>query len=456
MTEPEDVLRQLSMKLDTQMPTLDNLDRYFNGDVALSFLAPEVREATQGRLRPLVVNWAKVIVGAIEERLQVQGFRLGEQTEDDLWRIWQDANLDEFSQMAHEEALVLGRSFVMVWADDEGNPKITVESARQVWVDYVPGTRTRRWGFKRWVGPDNHVHAVLFSPATVYRFKSEGLVTFEDLATEPDLIASTGVNLALVESMPNPMGVVPIVPLVNRPRLMSMLGTSELADVLPLLDGINKLATDMLVGAEFHALPRRWAIGVQIPEERDDQGKPTGKVSVEDVLRVSAGRLLHVEAENAKLGEFPSADLSNFTNAIDSLTTTLAALAALPPHFVGISTANPASADAIRSSEASLVSKCRRKQQAFSGTWEEVMRLAVMVRDGKEDPDLNRLETVWKDPESRTVAAAADAAMKLVAGGLLPVDQALADLGYTPTQIDRMRDMRRPADHPALTTEGTS
>ena len=55
--------------------------------------------------------------------------------------------------------------------------------------------------------------------------------------------------------MPNPLGAVPIVPIVNSGRLLNRAGRSELASIAPMADGINKLATDMMVTAEFYTDP---------------------------------------------------------------------------------------------------------------------------------------------------------------------------------------------------------
>jgi hypothetical protein len=133
-------------------------------------------------------------------------------------------------------------------------------------------------------------------------------------------------------------------------------------------------------------------------------------------------------------------------NALATLTQTLGALSGLPPHYLGLHGDQPASADAIRSAEAGLVSKVRRKQRVLSGGWEEVMRLAVAIRDRRFSPALSRLETVWSDPETRTVAQAADAAVKLVQAGLLAPDAALeAYVGLTPSQVERNRELRRAA-----------
>jgi hypothetical protein len=190
-------------------------------------------------------------------------------------------------------------------------------------------------------------------------------------------------------------------------------------------------------------MPRRYATGIALPEKTDpNTGEPTGEVD-DEAFSPIAGRTWLAEDPAVTFGQFDGSNLSGFTNAIEALTGHLAALSGLPASYFGLTTVNPASADAIRSSEATLVQKARRRQRAWGGSWEEAMRLAVAIRDGRFDPRLNNLETVWKDPESRTIAQSADAALKLVQAGLLPTDQALEDLGYTPTQINRMRQMRR-------------
>jgi hypothetical protein len=68
------------------------------------------------------------------------------------------------------------------------------------------------------------------------------------------------------EPITHDLGEVPVVPFVNRPRLSRPFGESELADVIPLADAVNKLATDMMVTSEFSASKRRWATGLEIPQ----------------------------------------------------------------------------------------------------------------------------------------------------------------------------------------------
>lgn len=432
-----DVIRRLTQRLETERPRLDKFDNYYSGTQPIAFLAPEVRAATSNRLSNLVVNWPRLVVRAVEERLNVSGFRLGKDQPADtaLWDMWQANNLDEGAQQAHQESLIHGRAYALVWAGiNRDTPRITIESAKQVIVEHAVGSRQRVRALKRFVD-DGYAFATLYEPFEITRWRSVGRAPD---AGDASYVPAGG--WALQETIPNPLGVVPVVPLVNEARLMNLDGDSELADIVPLADGINKLAVDLMTSAEYSAMPRRWVTGLEIQEVADPVSGE--KVPVEP-FSSTAGRTWQAEGEETKFGQFPEATLTGFIDAMQHFTREIAALASLPPHYVALSFDQPASADAIRSAEASLVSKARRKMVSFAGSWEEVMRLAVQVRDGIVRPEMQSLETIWRDPETRTTAQAADAAAKLVQAGIIPVQQAWDDLGYSPMQQERMRKMRR-------------
>jgi hypothetical protein len=63
-------------------------------------------------------------------------------------------------------------------------------------------------------------------------------------------------------------------------------------------------------------------------------------------------------------------------------------------------------------------------------------------QNGEFDPDLRRLETIWRDPSTPTVAQKADAAVKLfnLPTPIVPLRQTRQDLGYTDAQIALMED----------------
>ncbi len=439
----EQIMEKLSRKIDEGRSGLDRWDQYTLGEVPLEFLAPEVKEATKGRLRTLQMPWARHVIAAVEERLCVTGFRTSKEAEADqrLWSLWQRNDLDEASQLAHGECLTYGRAFALVWADGDGRPLITVESARECAVIFNGATRTRTAGLKRWVA-DEHGHAVLFLPNRVVRFRTTSRV----LGSGDDTPGSLeGAKWEHVEAVPNPLGVVPLVPLTNRPTVTNPQGRSELADLTGLLDAMTKLQTDMMVAAESHASPRRWASGIQLEEEPNDvTGQPTGEIDRGTNFSDLPGRLWVSEDVQSRFGEFPGSDLQGFLGSLAMLKRDLSAVASLPSHYLGLQGDQPSSADAIRSAEASLVALVRRKAASFAGAWEEVMVLASAIDQGFFLPELTNLETLWSDFETRTTAQSMDAASKGVASGILDPDFAAERyLGLTPTESRRNREARR-------------
>lgn len=437
-----DVRKRLAIKLDTDYALLHRCDNYYRGKQPLAYLDPEVRRAVGNRLAPVVINWPRLVVEAMEQRLDVDGFRTPSRpaAEADLWQLWQANDLDETSQQAHIDALVYGRAFVMVWAgDDPAFPRITVESPLQVVTESHPATRQVVGALKRWVDLDYHGRAVVFTPDEVIEYRSRtAYPESRTFSLNPDA-------WEIITQQPNPLGRVPVVPIVNRPRPLVPLGESELVDTMPIADAVNKLATDLLVSAEYHAQPRRWVTGFAT-HSTHGRLSPEQLATVQHEARTQweqarASKVWISDLPDTKFGQFPEAMLDNFIGAINMFTRQLSAVAGLPPHYVALAAENnPASADAIRSAEASLVNRARRRQRSWGGAWESVMRLAMHVRDGSAPTGLADLETVWRSPEIVSIAQAADAAVKLHAEGILDQRSVLERLDYSPQAISTITE----------------
>ena len=420
-----DALVRLDTKLAQQIPGLDRVDRYFEGEQPLKYMARAMEAEIGDRVSQLVLNWLRFGAEAYENRLDIEGFRYrGSASSDaELWRIWQANGLDEQAQQAHLDALVLGRSYVIVGSpdDESDDPIVTVESPFQVFAERDPRTRRVSAAVKRWQegeGTEVVQRATLYLPDST-----------ESFATGKDGWVSAGAADV------HELGRVPVVPLVNRPRILRPDGLSEFQDVIPVADAANKMATDMMVSAEYHAMPRRWAVGLSANDFVDENDKPIS------VWSRDTGTLWGSENKDAKFGQFQESDLTVFHNSIKMLAQLASQMLALPPHYLSFVGDNPSSADAIRSSETQLVKRVERKHTYFGGSWEDVQRLVLRFKTGKWDEEAKTLETVWRDPSTPTVAQVADATVKKVQTGIVPVEQARIDLGYTQQQRDNMLEM---------------
>lgn len=428
---PEDpavaLVRTLAKRLDDANSEYDRVDRYYSGDQPLRFMAPEVRAQLGDRIGRMVINWPEVIVDSVTRRLNVEGFRLGQggEADDELWRIFTANQLEEETPLGIADALVHGVAYLSVWGNDEdpATPLIAFESAHQVTVDYDPGGRTVRAALKRWQD-GNTAFATLYLRDSVRRYA----------AVAPSLEGAQP-RYELVQVLPNPLGVVPVVPMVNRGRLLNRAGRSELASIAPIADGINKIAFDMLVTSEFYVTPRRYVTGMTIPSGVDrERFLAEMKTYWEDAPK---SKFL-VGGSGAQFGQFPEASLDGFVQALNTLTSALAAIGGLPPDDLGLNTTNPASAEARRAAETTLILRAKEKHRPFGGALARAMRLAIAARDGVPvsalPQDYNRMQTAWADPATPAIAQAMDAAVKGVEAGIYDVEAAQQQVGLTPVE----------------------
>lgn len=429
---------KLSKKLDDRKPKLKRFDDYYEGNHPLGFTTAKYREAFGDMFSSFADNWCDLVVDAVEERLNVQGFRLSESQGDaEAWRIWQTNQLDAESRIAHTEALVHGVAYVSVWAsDDEMTPSITIEHPTQMVIAHAAGNPRRRLAaLKRFVDDDGHHRATLYLPDAIYRFRSRqsfdtGLILlgmnettiWQPLETQESVIA-------------NPLGVVPIVPLLNRRRLLNE-GVSELARVIPMQDGINKLVADMIVASEFGAAPQRWATGIEIP-----RNPKTGEAL--PVFENLVSRLMASERPDTQFGQFSQTDLKPFVEGVQMLVQHVASQTRTPPHYFYLSGQFP-SGESIKSAETGLVAKAVRKQGGFGESWEEVLRLGFRVIGDDARANAMNAETIWGDPESRSESEHVDAVMKKLALGI-EEEILWEELGMSPQQIARNKELKAAA-----------
>ena len=408
-----DLLTTLLQKIDEPSARFADLDRYYAGTQPLAFLSPEARKALGDRFGRLATNLPRLAVTSLAERLRVTGF-VGA----DVWSDWISNDLDQTSGIAHREALLLGSSYAMVWADPFGRPKVTVESATQVGVLTDPGTRRITAAVKRWETATT-TEATVFLDDLLIRLRAEQT-------------GATTQGFRTVEEIPNPLGVVPVVQLKNSDRLLDD-GVSEIEDLRPLVDALNKVLVDMMTTSEFVGRPRRWATGIEL--EENEEGEAVNPIPEGDRAMIS-------ENDTAKFGQLEGARLDGYQSAVDVLLGQIMAVSALPAHYIGQLSDTPASADALRAAEASLTARAEARQAVFGRAWEDVARLIVGVRDGA-DPRQVDVRVTWADAATRSIAQEADAVVKLHQAGLLPASYALKRLGYSDTEVAEIAAARR-------------
>lgn len=459
-------LIRLGKKLAADTTRLEKLGQYSIGDHHLPEGDKRYRELFKELQRVARTNFVGLVGSSVQERLRVVGFRASGGASDAVdaaaWQAWQASSMDAESALCHRNATVYGRGYTMVGPPPDGSelPVITVESPLQVIHEADPHNRRRvRAALKVYTDElqGAGIFAVLYLPdgihyarttdaaptaATAPYFASPGsdaagqrlarrlgqAAALTDLWTAGSWDIDTASGQAGADA--NPIGVVPIVPFINRPDIDRM-GFGEFEDVMDVQDRMNLVMLDRLVIGKMQAYRQRWAKGVSL---NDENGNP-----IESFVP-GADLLWAVEDEAAQFGDFQQSDLSGVLNAIDADVNHLAAVSRTPPHYLIGKIVN-ASGDALKAAETGLVSKVEDRQIEFGESWEATNRLAGMYTGRQVGPDA---EVIWGDPESRSTIELAAAAVQKAAAGV-PWRQRMVDMGYTPQEIERM-DYERTQD----------
>jgi hypothetical protein len=442
--EADPLFNDLRSRLNLSRVQTRLYNEYYEGMHRLAQLGLAIPEEL--KQFTVTVNWPRVVVDAIEQRLNVVGFRMpGTDAADaGLWNIWQYNNMDERAGFTHTDALALGRSYVCVGTNDEDAefPLITVESPSEMAAIRDPRTH-RVTGAMRMYGETILNGTTIDNRATLY------------LPNETRwLIMDDGDWVDEVDPDVHNLGTVPVVPFVNRNRaartnLSILEGVSEMFDVIPISDSASRSITNLQLAQETVAVPQKYVLGMSKGDFVDANGQPL------PVWQSYFGSIWANGNKDASVGQLPSADLTNFETTVNMYSRLASGVTGLPIEYFGLTATQPPSADGQRAGETRLIQNAERKQVSFGNDWEAVNRLVLRFRDGDWDPEARRMETLWQDAGTPTRAQVTDAVVKEYQSQLTDWETAQEDLGRSPETIQRMK-ARRESDASLALTAGAA
>lgn len=372
-------------------------------------------------------NYCQIPVDSLAERLTITGIQAGDQSEL-MWSWLKGSNIDGLQGIVHTCAIRDGDSYLLTeWDNERQRPIFTYEMAccdgDGVKVHYSTERRTESdFASKRWritQGADaGHVRRMnLYYPDRVEKYISDQGASEgewqqyrddDDAWPLPWTSPKTG----------DPFGV-PAVHFKNAETGYPY-GTSELANIIPLQNALNKSIIDLLAAADTTAFRTFWMLG----------DNPTG-------VRVSPGSWIYSTRapsgpEGAAVGYFPGEDLTPLIALKDSAAMEIARVSRTPLSMFQIS-GHIAAEGTMKQQEAPLVSKARKRQIYFGNAWESALivarRLWNAYGPGPELDETQSIEMLWANPETRNVKEDLEiATMKRALGVSLP--RIWGELGY--------------------------
>jgi hypothetical protein len=448
---PEWWLKRLTAKLNGQRKDIDYLDDLYRGNHPLPDVPENFRALFRGFQTIARTNYLALVVESPLERMNVVGFRVGDNnnSDDATWQRWNAAHLDADQVSVHRMMLALRRGYTMVGQHPrkDGVVVITPEHPTQVIHESYPEDRREvRAAMKMWVDDiGGYLRANVYLPkgesglsqGMVFRYRGAKSGAQQVLVTSQtnNALFEAFQEWELIDSMPTGMDDVPVTPFENRfdpltgPR-------GEFEDVIPIQLRVNNTIFHRLVAEQFGSFRQKAILDYVL--ERDVNGDP-----IPPELRNDPGTAWIFEpgedGNTPSLFEFSQTSTADIISAAAADVRDMASISRTPPHYLLTGMVN-VTGDALKAAETGLIMKVKREHiPEASGGWEATMAKAALLAN---DPtDFNGAETLWADPESRTLGELADAALKKKTAGVT-WRQLMMDLGYTPDAIDRMESER--------------
>lgn len=415
---------------------------YFGGSHRLAFATDAFRNAFGTLFREFAYNRCAAVVDAVADRLTVEGWETDgklampgdddqatespiEVAANDLWRA---NRMAKRQGEVHTEALRSGNAYLIVWPDPETSEvRFTPNASHLMSVVYDDDYGERiAYAVKAWKeerGPNaGRWRVTVYEPDLISRF-----ITASKRQEMPDratlLVPFTDDDQPMTD---NPYGRVPVFHFANNART-GCEGVSELADIVPLQDALNKSVMDGLVAAEFLGYPQRVVTGIDVTIDPE-----TGKA--EPPFNVAMDRLVVLADATSKFGEFSAADMGQFTNLQNEFDIKIARVSRVPVHWLNQTGNNFSSGEALKTAEAPLASKIIDRQVAFGDVWSAAMQFALEVAGVAGDA--SGVQPIWAPAQSRSELDQLQAA-SLKRALNIPEAQIWAELGYSPDEIKR-------------------
>jgi hypothetical protein len=437
---------------------------YYEGEQPLTFATSKFRNAFGNLFHSLAFNVCPTVVDTLADRMTLTGFSLEDDDADKdtgepvpapattdpkndpteiAWDIWEQNRMDQGAGEVHQDAFKMGDSYAIVWPDEQGDVQITPQPAELMTVNYDPEHRGRlRWAAKCWQeDSDGRTYLTMYYPDRIEKYVSKQTKpksSAEDTKGTEQKPASLNTNLKSTSfeqrvvidensgnqeewPLPNEYGRVPVFHFANNAGV-GKFGQSELKNVLPLQNALNKSLADMLVAMEFVAFPQRWATGIEI-EEDELTGQPKA------TFKPGADRLWQTGNEQARFGQFQVGDMSQYLDVQKELQFDIAKISRTPLHYLMLLGAPP-SGEALKTLEAPFVKKCIDRQVSLGNTWEDALSFAVLIQTGQDV----RLQAEWESPAPQSELELADVAIQWKAADV-PDEAIWEKLGFPAEQI---------------------
>jgi len=411
---------------------------YYDGDQPLMYTANRLNEIFRNLDARFVQNWCAVVIDSCNERINLKGLLAANNPEAQkiLDAQWEKQELSLESDEVHLAMQVTGEAYVIAWKEPAGPSTAasassasaqdtgSEEGAGETQVYYndpslcyvhyaTDNPRQKAWAAKCWVNDAGKLCLTVY-----YRDRLEYYVTTK---AADKVMNAKAFEPAAVPVAVNPYGVIPVFHYRTQKRALK----SDLKNVVPLQNGINKLLVDMMVAAEYSAFKQRWVIS---------QAETFGK------LKNAPNEIWHIPAgdgqqEGTQVGEFSENNLENYLKPIGELAGSVASITRTPRHYFFQEGGDP-SGEALLAMEGPLNKKAQDRIDRAAPVWKDVASFILQL-EGMDVPR-SGITPVFDDPRTVQPLTQAQVRESSVRSGI-PLTTLLRDEGKGEAWLTQMQ-----------------
>ena len=343
---------------------------------------------------PALANWQQTFgwcgkaVDALADRLV---FREFEEDNYGMNEIFNMNNPDILSSSAILAALIGACSFIYIYADNNGYPKLeTIDGANATGeIDQVTGLLTEGYAvLNRDNYGDPQIEAYFLPNLTVYYESGKPTKTY-----------AHGVNYPL------------LVPVVYRPDSSRPFGHSRISRAcMSIMESAVRTAKRSEISAEFYSYPQKYVVGLSDKADKMDKWKAT----MSTLLTFTKDE----DGDQPTLGQFSQQSMAPHLDQLKMFASLFAGETGLTLDDLGFPNDNPSSADAIRSQHESLRLAARRAQRNFGTGLLNAGYLAACLRDdyAYDRQLIYMTRPTWEpifEPDASQLSGVGDAIIKI-------------------------------------------
>lgn len=298
---------------------------------------PDFGISTPPALRRMVytLGWCGKAVDSLADRLVLRGFK------DDnfgIEEIYQLNNPDILSSSAILAALIGSCSFIYIYPDNDGSPRMECISGADATgdIDTVTGLLKEGYAVLSRDDADRPVVEAYFTPGRIDYYRGG----------EYERSFQTAVEVPL------------LVPIIYKPDETRPFGHSRITRAcMATLGSAIRTAKRSEVAAEFFSFPQKYVVGLSNEAEQFDKWQAT----MSSLLRFDRDE----EGNTPTLGQFQQQSMAPHLDQLRMFASIFAGETGLTLDDLGFPSDNPSSADAIRSQHETLRLMARRAQRNF-------------------------------------------------------------------------------------------